>query len=122
MNTNKQKITELQIVNKEIALKYIDEFTVTGGNIPTVHPYIAKDAIELASKPDWFYPSKGEKPKEEEFEILVKIKDYEHIKSAKDMRHSDYYDLIVDEQHKYNWEDIEAWMYMPRWEKDEKSE
>lgn len=95
--------------NKEKALNHIDKFTVTCGNVPTVHPYIAKEAVELASKPTWFNPSKNELPKingwintSEGFPMFTKVG-------------WDYCECQTTGK-KYKFSELTAWSYLPIFE------
>lgn len=98
--------------NKEKALKHINQFTVTGGNVPTVHPYIAKEAVELASKPDWYYPEKGEFPEINNWICVVdetgEVEPHKYRVMNKE---------FIDDN--FNGGYYIAWTYLPKYEDNE---
>ena len=96
--------------NKEKALNHIDDFTITVGDVPTVHPYVAKEAIELASEPDWYYPSKGEFSKLNKGDEFL-IYPYEIVKFEED---TTFYSEKDDDY--YCIKDVIAWTYLPKFE------
>ena len=106
------------MTNNEQALKIIEEnswYNAVSDN-PYVYDYTAKEAIELAAKPDWYYPSKGEFPK---FEInkrfLVTL--YENEGRVEEVYfHDDEVCYSKENDEFYSWSEVKAWTYLPKFE------
>ncbi|MCP4255011.1 MAG: hypothetical protein GY775_16715 [Candidatus Scalindua sp.] len=102
--------------NKDIALEKIyTDYVWDISNLPDEGKVVdvkdVEELIKLASKPDWYYPSKGEFPKHNEKIIVVISKNsYPAIYATSHFRHLN--------RQGFN-DTIEAWTYLPKFEEDD---
>jgi hypothetical protein len=104
--------------NKEKALEWYknpdnttDKFINTGLGTHEIVELMVKEVIEIASKPDWYYPEKGEYPDKGTQKILVK---YKYESEIQEFIFIDLTDNFKD----FLRTKIEMWTYLPEFNKD----
>lgn len=102
MKTNKQKALEL--INSKMA----DSNDLNHNQM--INTSLATSAVIIASKPDWFYPDKGEFP--ELYEFFVN-QDGEPCEMRAENRY-----LSFNTNQIGNINNIKAWTYLPKFEEE----
>lgn len=106
------------VTNKERALDYLinNSKNHKDNNLHEGCEYIslqkAQKVIEIASKPDWYYPEKGEFPKLNEWLIIVE-KDNEVLPVHYRNGNKQAIDTCFEENF------YKAWTYLPKFEENE---
>ncbi len=94
--------------NKEKAQDCLDNSISTGNRILT---NVIQKLIELASKPNWYYPSRGEFPKKGDRVIIVRKKREGTLKDiyryAGEFDNTDWINIVI------------AWTHLPKFKEDE---
>jgi hypothetical protein len=104
------------MTNKEKALEQIyTNYIWDVSNLPDEGKMVdiegVKSLIELASQPDWYYPSEGEFPFGKAKKVLIKLYNIDEIIEFR------VRDEITEINKKYYLEFVEAWTYLPKFKK-----
>lgn len=74
----------------------------------------ALEAIKIASKTNWYYPSKGEFPKHNDYIVVI---DFDNNEGTEIYWEYDKKDI---EQDRIDWaKDVKTWAYLPKYEENE---